>query len=181
MVEYCKEALLSWSLYLNKSSSHVCCHTLMCAPSQWATLLGCVNSPSCPRPRGWPGVLVTPGWGKWYGTVITATVRSFPFIYLHPLWSVSLPSPPTRYQKPRKRGKQLSEALCAPCKKSNYLWSLETFSVKCVGEWPKCIVFLLPLTQSSLILHLKILNGPFSSLRQRQKFMKTLCHNAEKA
>lgn len=121
-----RKSLLSWSLYLNKSSAHVCWDTLMSAPSQQA-LHGCVNFSSCPPPRGWPGTLVTPHWGKRYRTVIMATVRSFPFIHLLPLWSDSPSLPPTWYQNPRWRRKLLPEALCAPCKKSNYLWSREPF------------------------------------------------------
>lgn len=96
-----QEALLSCSLCLSKSSSHACCHTSMCTRSQQAAPCGCVNSPSCPAPPPWPGVLGTPGCGKWYGTVIMATVRSFSFISLLPPSPVSPTLPPTRCRKPR--------------------------------------------------------------------------------
>lgn len=111
---------------------------------------GCVNSSPCPRPRGWPGVLVTPGWGKWYSTVIMATARSFPF-YLPPSTVKCLsPTPSYQVSNTQIKGKEVIWSVVWPCKKPNYLWSLETFSLKCVSEWPKCIAFPLPLTELCL-------------------------------
>ena len=85
------------------------------------------------------------------------------------------PTPSYQVSKTQIKGKGVIWSIVCPCKKSNYLWSLETFSSKCVSEWPKCMAFLLPLTESSFILHFKTLKSPFPSSRQRQKFTDMLC------